>query len=57
MWFHHFVKLVQKITKIVTKIVIVNEDNIAIIERRHESVKNRKRSLNQPSNIRNLNNN
>lgn len=57
MWFHHFIKLVPKITKIVTKIVIVNEDNIAIIERRHESVKNRKRSLNQPSNIRNLNNN
>lgn len=57
MWFHHFINLVPKITKIVTKIVIVNEDNIAIIERRHESVKNRKRSLNQPSNIRNLNNN
>ena len=57
MWFHHFIKLVPKITKIVTKFVIVNEDNIAIIERRHESVKNRKRSLNQPSNIRNLNNN
>lgn len=57
MWFHHFIKLVPKITKNVTKIVIVNEDNIAIIERRHESVKNRKRSLNQPSNIRNLNNN
>ena len=55
MWFHQFIKLVPKITKIVTKIVIVNEDNIAIIERRHESVKNRKRSLNQPSNIRNLN--
>ena len=57
MWFHHFIKLVPKITKIVTKIVIVNEDNIAIIERRRESVKNRKRSLNQPSNIRNINNN
>lgn len=57
MWFHHFINLVPKITKIVTKIVIVNEDNIAIIERRHESVKNRKRSLDQPSNIRNLNNN
>ena len=28
MWFHHFIKLVPKITKIVTKIVIVNEDKL-----------------------------
>lgn len=57
MWFHHFIKLVTQITKSVTKIVIVNEDNLAIIERRHQSVKNHKRSLNQPRNIRNINNN
>ena len=57
MWFHHFIKLVTEITKIVTKIVVMNGDNIAIIERQHQSVKNHKRSLNQPSNIRNINNN